>query len=422
MDFMENVMLALAGLRSNKMRAALTMLGIIIGIGSVIAIATVGNSLNASITAQMEEMGANSIMVNVRERGQDFGGPGRNSESEVDPEEDDLLSEEDIDNFAARFSNKVDTISLSYNVGTAQAQEGQRYANVSIVGVNNGYIKANSMDITSGRFISTQDVKAARRVAVVSDKLLSSMYPTVQDPIGLEVRTYSDETVETYTVVGVYKYEANSFLGGSDSERDISTDLYIPVSLAKQDAETQNYQSFIIVTKTGVNVQTFTQEIKDYYAKVYENNTKYEATAMNMESMISNMTSMLSTVSMAISVIAGISLLVGGIGVMNIMLVSVTERTREIGTRKALGARNFSIKMQFIVESVIICTIGGIIGIILGLILGAGGAIMMGYPAKPTIGIVILSVGITMLIGVFFGYYPANKAAQMDPIEALRYE
>ena len=126
--------------------------------------------------------------------------------------------------------------------------------------------------------------------------------------------------------------------------------------------------------------------------------------------------------SLAIAVIAGISLLVGGIGVMNIMLVSITERTREIGTRKALGATNGSIRLQFIVESVIICIIGGVIGILVGLALGAAGANLLGYPASPSVGSIVTAVTFSAAIGVFFGYYPANKAARLDPIEALRYE
>ena len=141
-----------------------------------------------------------------------------------------------------------------------------------------------------------------------------------------------------------------------------------------------------------------------------------------MESMLQQFTSMMTTVSLAISIIAGISLLVGGIGVMNIMLVSVTERTREIGTRKALGATTGAIRMQFIVEAMILCLIGGIIGILFGLALGQLGASLLGFPASPSIPVIIIAVLFSMLMGVFFGSYPANKAAQLDPIEALRYE
>ena len=141
-----------------------------------------------------------------------------------------------------------------------------------------------------------------------------------------------------------------------------------------------------------------------------------------MDSMIGSMTSIMSTVSLAIGVIAAISLLVGGIGVMNIMLVSVTERTREIGTRKALGAKNTAIRIQFIVESMIICLIGGILGVALGTTLGRVGSTLLGAPGWPTLSIVLIAVGFSMAIGVFFGYYPANKAAKLDPIEALRYE
>ena len=141
-----------------------------------------------------------------------------------------------------------------------------------------------------------------------------------------------------------------------------------------------------------------------------------------MQSMTESMYSMISTVSVAVSFIAGISLLVGGIGVMNIMMVSITERTREIGTRKALGAKNSSIRLQFITESVILCLLGGILGIITGFILGAIAAHILGYGAAVPLGSIVISVGFSMAIGVFFGYYPANKAAQMNPAEALRYE
>ena len=138
--------------------------------------------------------------------------------------------------------------------------------------------------------------------------------------------------------------------------------------------------------------------------------------------MLSTMAEMMSTVKLAVAAIASISLLVGGIGVMNIMLVSITERTREIGVRKALGARNSAIRVQFITEAVVICLVGGVLGVALGIGLGAAGANLLGYAARPTVSSILLAVGFSMAIGVFFGYYPAGKAAKMDPIEALRYE
>ena len=162
--------------------------------------------------------------------------------------------------------------------------------------------------------------------------------------------------------------------------------------------------------------------MESFFASFYTRNESYTATASSMESMLEEMTGMLNTVKLAISAIAAISLLVGGIGVMNIMLVSITERTREIGTRKALGAPGFAIRMQFITEAVVICLVGGALGVALGVGLGAAGAGLLGYAAKPSLTAIGLAVGFSMLIGVFFGYYPASKAAKMDPIDALRYE
>ena len=177
------------------------------------------------------------------------------------------------------------------------------------------------------------------------------------------------------------------------------------------------------MTASDVSATSFCDTVENYMnERYYQNNDSFEISAMSMESIVESMTSMLSTISLAIAAIGGISLLVGGIGVMNIMLVSITERTREIGTRKALGATNGSIRLQFITESIVICIVGGMLGIILGMIIATVATNMMGYAVSPSITGIVVSVTFSLLIGVFFGYYPANKAAKLNPIEALRYE
>jgi putative ABC transport system permease protein len=225
-------------------------------------------------------------------------------------------------------------------------------------------------------------------------------------------------------VVGVYKHtDSAMFLGAStSSEKDTQTSMYIPITLAKQDITIKNFTSATIMSTTDVDADKFTKDVKDFFSKYYEKNPKWEASVFNMANQIEIATSMLSTVSTAVAIIAAISLLVGGIGVMNIMLVSVTERTREIGTRKALGAKNFHIRMQFITEAMIIALVGGLIGLVLGLLLGILGSSLLGATPSFSIPTIILTVVFSMTIGVFFGYYPANKAAKLDPIDALRYE
>ena len=177
------------------------------------------------------------------------------------------------------------------------------------------------------------------------------------------------------------------------------------------------------MTDTSVSsVSAFANQVEAFFAPYYASNDNYEIATSTMESMTESMSEMVHTVSLAISLIAGISLLVGGIGVMNIMLVSITERTREIGTRKALGATNGSIRLQFIIESMVLCLVGGCLGIVLGLILGSVAASVLGYSATAPVAAIFVAVLFSMVVGVFFGYYPAKRAANMSPIDALRYE
>lgn len=204
---------------------------------------------------------------------------------------------------------------------------------------------------------------------------------------------------------------------------NVKTNMYIPLKSANNFIHDElKYPYIQIITKVGVDSNELVAKVKNFFDIYYKDNKNYEIKVFTMESMISMLTDMLSTITLAISIVAGIALVVGGIGVMNIMLVSVTERTREIGTRKALGATNSSIRTQFIVEAMIICLIGGFIGVVFGIVGGILASNLLGYPAEPSITGIIVSLLFSMGIGVFFGYYPANKAAKMNPIDALRYE
>jgi putative ABC transport system permease protein len=428
MFFKENLVLAIESLRSNKMRAFLTMLGIIIGIASVIAIISVGDSLSSSITTEMQSIGTNNIMINVREKDSEVGNP-RNPRANImgssaSAEDEDLITIEMLEAFQEQFKDQVAAISLTESLGSGQVKDERLYANVSVSGVNSGYVQVNNVEMLSGRFINERDTAGRKNVAVVSDKLVNNMFGSSVNPIGQEIKLYESGGIKTYIVVGVYKHtDSAMFLGASSSsEKDTQTSMYIPITLAKQSKTIKNYSNATIMSNTNVDPDQFTKDIKGFFAKYYEKNPKWEVSAFNMASQIEMASSMLSTISLAIAIIAAISLLVGGIGVMNIMLVSVTERTREIGTRKALGAKNFHIRMQFITEAMIISLVGGLIGLIFGLLLGTLGSKLLGAAPSFSVPTILLTVAFSMAIGVFFGYYPANKAAQLDPIDALRYE
>lgn len=427
----ENVKLALSGLLGNKMRSLLTMLGIIIGIGSVIAIMTVSSSLTTSITDEFAQMGANNITVGLkkqsdeeetRSNGMKFGASNR----QISLEEDDRITDDMISALKKKFSTSVDSISLEESVGSGTVKSGEDTANVSLSGINTGYFDANDITLLAGRYLTDKDVKGKKSVIMVSDKVVDAVFDgDTSKALSQKINIDINNVYYSFYIVGVYEYEedANSF--SSDSDSDVITSAYLPITTGKEKMHTDDgYEKFTVVTNSSVaSVTDFADELETYMNnEYYASNEDYQISTSTMSSMTSSMNDMIDTVSIAIAFIAGISLLVGGIGVMNIMLVSITERTREIGTRKALGAKNSSIRLQFIIEAVILCLLGGVFGIILGFILGAVAASLLGYAASAPVAAIIGSVVFSMIIGVFFGYYPANKAARLDPIEALRYE
>lgn len=424
----ENIRLALSSLKANKMRALLTMLGIIIGISSVIAIMTVGNSVTHQLTDSMSSLGVNNINVGIqmkedkeerREDGLNFGKGGKNSTVK----DTDFVTKEMIEAYVENYPEEVAAISAESQVGSGQVIDGNLYANVSVLGVSTGYFVANDTTMLAGRFFTTSEMEEGKNVAFVSDKLVNNMFKGDMDvAIGSEIQVFVDDKAFKYVIVGVYEYEQSPYSFSFSSEKDTTTSLYIPLHTAQEIKHAYNYTSFMVVTTADVDPDSFASSTKQFFNTYYRNNRNWEVSAFSMASLVDTMGQLMGTLTTAISVIAGIALLVGGIGVMNIMLVSITERTREIGTRKALGAPNSSIRTQFIVEAIVICLIGGIIGVGIGVFAGTMLANYLEAPATPSAQSIILSLTFSMAIGIFFGYYPANKAAKMDPIEALRYE
>ena len=429
----ENIKLALSGILGNKMRSVLTMLGIIIGIGSVIAIMTVSTSLTSSISSAFADLGANNITVGVRrqseqqetrENGMRFG----KSNRLVSMDEEDRITDDMLDELKKRYAEKIDSFSMSESVGSATVTLGENSANISVEGINRGYYDANDVTLLGGRYLTEEDVSGEKAVIMVSDKMIKTLYgegTSYESVLGKRLLVDINGLYFSFYIVGVYEYEEDATSFSSESDEDVETAVYIPITTAKNKLHSDNgYQQVTVVTTDAVtDVTTFATEIKEYMNnKFYSTNDDYKISATTMSSLTESMSDTIGTVAIAIAFIAGISLLVGGIGVMNIMLVSITERTREIGTRKALGAKNSSIRLQFIIEAMILCLIGGLLGITLGFGLGAIAAKVMGYSAAAPVAAIIGSVAFSMGIGIFFGFYPANKAAKMDPIEALRYE
>lgn len=427
----ENSKLALMGLFNNKMRSLLTMLGIIIGIGSVIAIMTVSSSLTTSITDTFAEMGANNVTVGLQQQSEEeetrsnglkFGVSNRS----ISMDEEDRITDEMIDSVKEQYPAEVDSISLEESVGSGTVQRGEESANISLTGINKGYFDANDLSLLAGRYLTEEDVSGGKSVIMVSDKVIDNVFAgDRQSALGQSIQVDINNIFYRFYIVGVYEYEEDATAFSSEASENVTTSAYIPITRGKELLHTdEGYERLTIVTdKSVADVSAFAEDIKAYMnQEFYAANDKYEINTMTMSSITSSMNDMVETVSVAIAFIAGISLLVGGIGVMNIMLVSITERTREIGTRKALGAKNSSIRLQFIIESMILCLIGGILGIVTGFVLGAVAASMLGYAAAAPVTAILGSVVFSMVIGIFFGFYPANKAAKLDPIEALRYE
>ena len=407
MNFTQSFKLAIKSLLLSKMRALLTMLGIIIGVAAVIIITSLGNGMQNYMNAQFEPLGSNLIQVMVYGRGE---GGTRD------------VNTEDMYALVEKYPQYLSGVT-PYVSATAKVRQGtEDFDRTSIYGVSEAFYRADTQktmqgsSLENGRFLRYIDVERHQNVCVIGSYLAENAFRT--DPLG---QTISVSGVP-YMVVGVLAESGDSTEGSVD---DV---IYIPYANAQRLGG--GYGDMYLMTSTDRDTASAAKGIiENRLFKTYQSSDYYMV--MTYAEMMDAMDSMLNTLMMILILIAAISLLVGGIGIMNIMLVSVTERTREIGIRKSLGAKCRDIRSQFIIEAGTTSAIGGAIGILLGilmanvltnviaLVLGTGND---GFVAMPTAGGIGVAFGVSVAVGILFGYLPANKAAKLNPIDALRYD
>lgn len=404
MLFIENVKLALSAIRANKMRSFLTMLGIIIGISSVIAITSIGDSAKGAVSKEFE--GYNSymaLMVNWNM-----------VDNYIDSE--DLMYEEDIEALKARFSDDIRYAGQS-NGATCDTKVGRTKGKLQMTGVDANYFNIDKTnEMIYGRGINKSDVAAGKEVIVLDVKAAKHFF-NKENVVGETIPATLLETNVDLTIVGVYKQKESLFSAMNGPSQNYYG--YIPYSINTYPGEGTNYIEIYANEDKDQTLQA--QSFADYMTKVKGKEPNFYM-YQTMEGQVGMINQILGILSVAIGAIAAISLLVGGIGIMNIMLVSVTERTREIGIRKSLGAQTKDILTQFLIEAMILSVIGGIIGTTLGIGIAALGMGLAGIGVVINPMVVIMAVTFSAFVGIFFGIFPARKAAKLDPIEALRYE
>ncbi|SFN66322.1 putative ABC transport system permease protein [Pseudobutyrivibrio sp. UC1225] len=415
----ENCKLAIKSIKANKKRAFLTMLGIIIGVAAVIAIMTVGNSMTKGVQKQLESYGVQNIEVYISTI--DY-----SQELSEEEQENLKFKPEDIHSLSEHFGKKIAAISMDSSLGNGTVLVNNKKAKVDVTGVSAGYFKANNLKLKSGSYFNEYAYRQGTNVALVSEKYAKQIagenYKN-EDVIGKTYEVNLNDEYINLTVVGIYEEQKSQGMGGSAAGVQTTT-MYIPLFTAWNFNHNKDMYSPTVVAAEGVDTIALSNDIKAYLNQKMANQLgdKLQIDAYSNQSMIQENNKMMNQLTMAISLIAAIALIVGGIGVMNIMTVSITERTREIGTRKALGAEDSMIMLQFISEAVILCLIGGLIGMVIGVVIGDVASKLMGYAPTISLASIYISVGFSTAIGMFFGYSPAKHAAKMNPIDALRYE
>ena len=398
--------IALRALANNKMRAFLTMLGIIIGVTSVITMIAIGQGSKQSIQAQISEMGSNMIMIH----------PGGEMRGGVRQSADDMQTL-DLADYESLRQETTFLSAVSPNVSSSgQLIAGNNNYPSSIIGVGTDYLQIRQLTVESGEMFTEQDIQTSAKVCIIGKTIVDNLFPDGQDPIGQIIRFNQ----VPFRVVGVLKSKGYNSMG-----MDQDDIVLAPYSTVMKRLLAQTYLQGIFASALSEGMTDYaTEEI----AEILRRNHKLKDTDEDdfsirsqeeLSTMLNTTTDLLTTL---LASIAAISLVVGGIGIMNIMYVSVTERTREIGLRMSVGARGIDILSQFLIEAVLISITGGLIGVLLGCGLSFVVKAVAGWPVFIQPWSVLLSFAVCTFTGVFFGWYPAKKAAQLDPIEAIRYE
>lgn len=396
-----------AAITVNKIRSGLTILGIVIGISSVIGMVALGQGAQNSIEERIQSIGSNLLTVRPGAQGGPGAGvsSGRGSATTLTSEDADAIKVQvaGIEAIAPEVSGRYQVVARGTNTNT------------SVLGTSASYTFVRNIDIELGSFLSDQNLRSYSKVAVLGSVTRDDLFGQGSNPVGQKVRINN----VNYTIIGVTLEKGGSSFGSSD---DV---IYVPLTTSQRFMTGNTQVSNInISVQNGVDMEQVEADVTNVL--LIEHGIRDPELAdfriFNQADIVETASSITQTFTILLGAVAGISLIVGGIGIMNMMFTSVTERTREIGLRKAIGAKRRDINIQFLLEAVVLTLIGGLIGIALGWFIAYAATNFFGIAAEVSISSILLAFGVSAAIGIIFGYYPARKASKLNPIDALRYE